>query len=215
MLGSHQAELSSPTSMINQAEIKALRLMEALQGDQSQSQRDLANRLGISVGLVNALLKRFIKKGYFKVRTVPKGRLKYLLTPRGAAEKSILTYRYIHYSLSLYRELQDKLRPIFLNLKVEGKERIIIFGRGELAEIASSVLKESNLHLVAIIDQVKQLNHFEYDIILILELENPASIECCLVNAGIPGDRLMCLQKELEIYNDDEVRGIIDRIDRI
>jgi DNA-binding MarR family transcriptional regulator len=201
--------------MINQAEIKALRLMEALEEDQSQSQRDLANRLGISLGLVNTLLKRFSKRGYFRVRTTPKGRLKYLLTPRGVAEKSILTYRYIHYSLSLYRELQNKFRPIFLNLEFEGKERIILFGKGELAEIASSVMKESNLQLVAIIDQVKQLNHFDYDIIFIIELENPAAIECCLVNAGLSRDKLIFLQKKLKICYNDTVIATIGRKDQI
>ena len=200
--------------MINQADIKALKLMEALEGERSQSQRDLANRLGISLGLVNALLKRFIKKGYFRVRTAPKGRVKYLLTPRGVAEKSMLTYRYIHYSLSIYRELQNKFRPIFLNLKFEGRKRIILFGKGELAEIASSVMKENNLQLVAIIDHVKQLGHIDYDIILIIELENPTAIECSLLNAGISRDKLICLQKKLEICNNDAVIGTIDRIDQ-
>jgi DNA-binding MarR family transcriptional regulator len=178
---------------MNPNEIKALKLIEALECDQPQSQRDLADRLGISLGLVNVLLKRLAKKGYFKVRTLPKGRVKYLLTPKGVAEKSILTYRYIHYSLSFYKELQSKFRPIFSNLKDEGKERVVLFGKGELSEIASSVMKECNLHLVAIIDQAKQLNHFDYDIILILELKNPAAIKYCLISAGISRHKVLCL----------------------
>ncbi len=177
-------------------EIKALKLIEALECDQSQSQRDLAERLGISLGLVNTLLKRLVKKGYFKIRTVPKGRVKYLLTPKGVSEKSVLTYRYILYSLSFYRDLQNKFRAIFAGLKGEGKERIILFGRGELSEIASIVIKENNLHLVGIIDQAKQLCHSEFDIVLILELENPAAIECLLMDAGISNDKLLCLQKK-------------------
>jgi DNA-binding MarR family transcriptional regulator len=191
--GSHQAELFTSTLKISPNEIKALKLIEALECDQLQSQRDLAYRLDISLGLVNALLKRFVKKGYFKVRTLPKGRMKYILTPKGIAEKSILTYRYIIYSLSFYRELQSMFRSIFSNLKEEGKKRIVLFGNGELAEIASGVMKGSNLHLVGVVDQANQLHHFEYDIILVLELEDPAAIERCLINAGIPKHKLQYL----------------------
>jgi DNA-binding MarR family transcriptional regulator len=182
-----------PSLTMNQTEIKALKLIEALEFDQLQSQRDLADRLGFSLGLVNALLKRLVKKGYFKVRTLPRGRVKYILTAKGIAEKSILTYRYIIYSLSFYKELQNKFRPIFSDLKNEGKERIVLFGNGELAEIASSVMKECNLRPIGIIDQVNQLNHFDYDIILILELEDPAVIRCHLMNAGISKHKFLFL----------------------
>lgn len=178
---------------MNPNEIKALKLIEALECDQPLSQRVLADRLGISLGLVNALLKGFVKKGYFKVRTLPKGRVKYILTPKGIAEKSILTYRYIIYSLSFYRELQNKFRPIFSNLKSEGKKRIVLFGKGELAEIASNVIKKCDLHLVAVIDQANQLNHFDYDIILILELEDSTTIECNLIREGISKHKILCL----------------------
>jgi DNA-binding MarR family transcriptional regulator len=51
--------------------------MGELDRDGNSSQRELSQRLNISVGLVNAFLKRLVNKGYFKVRTMPRNRLKY------------------------------------------------------------------------------------------------------------------------------------------
>ncbi|RJQ28016.1 winged helix-turn-helix transcriptional regulator [Candidatus Parcubacteria bacterium] len=178
---------------MNHKEIKTLKIMEALEYDQVQSQRDLADKLGISLGLVNALLKTLVKKGHFKIRTIPKSRVKYLLTSEGAAEKSLLTYRYINYSLTFYRDIQNMFRSLFSTLTNEGKERIVLFGKGELSEIASAIMKKNNFHLVDIIDQVSQLDGLDYDVILILELENYAFIESCLLNGGLASQKILRL----------------------
>src|SRR3954465_12581462 len=81
-----------------------LGLLESVQRDGAQSQRKLASELGIALGLVNAYLKRCIKKGLLKVREAPARRYVYYLTPQGFAEKSKLTVDYLSYSFSFFRE---------------------------------------------------------------------------------------------------------------
>jgi DNA-binding MarR family transcriptional regulator len=78
--------------------IRTLKLLEAIEADPGPSQRDLAQQLGVSLGLVNAFVRRLARKGYFKVRQVPKNRARYILTPRGALEKTHLTLEYIQFS---------------------------------------------------------------------------------------------------------------------
>jgi len=73
-------------------DIRTLKILEQVDNGKTPSQRDLAGELNISLGLVNSFIKRLVKKGFVKIRTVPKKRLKYILTPHGAAEKSRLTY---------------------------------------------------------------------------------------------------------------------------
>ena len=48
-----------------------LGLLDAVEQDRVQSQRHLASELGIALGLVNAYLKRCMKKGLVKVRQAP------------------------------------------------------------------------------------------------------------------------------------------------
>jgi DNA-binding MarR family transcriptional regulator len=133
-------------------EIKTLKLIESLERNPKQTQRNLARELNISLGLVNSFTKRMIQKGFFKVKTVPKNRIKYILTPEGMYEKTRLTYQYILYSLDFYKETRAKLKLIYDQLAEQGKKRIFFIGASELTEIALLSLKESHLKLAGIID---------------------------------------------------------------
>ncbi len=55
----------------------------------SVTQRNLAKKLGIALGLTNLYLKRLARKGYIKLKTVPPKRIKYYLTLKGFHIKGI------------------------------------------------------------------------------------------------------------------------------
>ncbi|MDN5942376.1 MAG: winged helix-turn-helix transcriptional regulator [Nitrospira sp.] len=65
-----------------------------LDRDGGATQRVLATKLGVALGMTNLYLKRLARKGYIKVTTTPRSRIRYLLTPQGCTEKSRLTYRH-------------------------------------------------------------------------------------------------------------------------
>ena len=67
-----------------------LDLVTALEEDQQVSQSKLAKRVGMSVGLVNILMKRAVKRGLIKIKQIPGRRYAYYLTPKGFAEKAKL-----------------------------------------------------------------------------------------------------------------------------
>src|SRR5580765_2856373 len=81
--------------------------------DGAQSQRRIAEELGIALGLVNAYLKRCVKKGLVKVSEAPARRYAYYLTPRGFAEKSRLTVEYLGFSFSFFRQARAECAEIF------------------------------------------------------------------------------------------------------
>ena len=85
---------------MNKIDIRTLKILEEIENDHTPSQRDLSKKLNISLGLVNSFVKRLVQKGYLKITTIPKNRVKYILTPKGAAEKTRLTYQYIQHSLA-------------------------------------------------------------------------------------------------------------------
>src|SRR6202047_1963447 len=84
-----------------------LGLLESVQRGDAHSQRRLAAELGIALGLVNAYLKRCIKKGLVKVSEAPARRYAYYLTPHGFAEKSRLTVEYLSWSFSFFRRARE------------------------------------------------------------------------------------------------------------
>jgi DNA-binding MarR family transcriptional regulator len=133
-------------------DLRTLKILEKVDNDGAPSQRDLARDLNISLGLVNSFIKRLAKKGYFKIGHLPKNRVRYILTPRGVAEKSRLTYEYIQYSFKFYRDARQKLRDLYAELETQGVRRIVFYGAGDLAEIGYLSLQQSCIELVAVVD---------------------------------------------------------------
>lgn len=183
-------------------------LLEAVHQDARITQRGLASRLGIALGLANTYLKRLMRKGYIKCVNVQPNRVIYLLTPRGIAEKARLTYEFMDYSLHLYREVRQHLRQTLQECAAAG-ERVAIYGRGEAAELAYLCLKESGLEPVAVFDSeggavflgmpvrgIDEQARVEYDLLIVATLEPPAPLLARLAERGVPRDKLFPLRRE-------------------
>ena len=141
-------------------DIRTLKILEKVDNDIVPSQRDLARELNISLGLVNSFIKRLLKKGYFKARHIPKNRIRYYLTPKGASEKTRLTYLYIQHSYNFYKDARQKLRDLYTELESQNVSRIVFYGASDLAEIAYLSMQETNIELVAVFDDDKEGNRF-------------------------------------------------------
>jgi Mn-dependent DtxR family transcriptional regulator len=136
----------------NQEDYRTLQLMNELEQDDSISQRELAGRLGVAVGLVNSYLKNLAAKGLLRVKNYPRNRYGYLLTPKGIAEKSRLAYQHMHYFNNLYTVVRQDYLALFQQLKENGTDAVIFCGVDEVAEIASLSLQEASLALSVVID---------------------------------------------------------------
>jgi DNA-binding MarR family transcriptional regulator len=129
-----------------------LGLLESVGRDGGQSQRRLASDLGIALGLVNAYLKRCIKKGLVKVGQAPARRYAYYLTPQGFAEKSRLTVEYLSDSFSFFRQARSDCAELFAIARGRGFERVVVAGKSDLAEIARICALDAGVEIVAIVD---------------------------------------------------------------
>jgi len=64
-------------------EIYEMNILEVIQRHDYISQRDISNKVGISLGMVNLLLKKFTKVGIIKIERLNGKKVKYILTPTG------------------------------------------------------------------------------------------------------------------------------------
>jgi DNA-binding MarR family transcriptional regulator len=189
---------------MDKQDLHILRLMGELDRDGTSSQRELSHRLNISVGLVNTFLKRLVNKGYFKVKTMPRNRLKYFLTPEGLARKSRLTAEYLRYSINFYRDIKELLLSKFDEMDSKHMKRILFYGAGEVAELAYLYLQLTPLELTGMIDdKIKGKNFFgfvvrgtenvhdmDWDMILLTRLDSTEEIFQRLTQEGIGPDRI-------------------------
>lgn len=114
-----------------------LEILDAIEKKDDVSQRHLAREMGVALGLANSYLKRCVRKGLVKVTQAPANRYLYYLTPKGFAEKSRLTARYLSHSLSFYRKAGESCRRLFRLCEQNDRRRLLLCGVSDLAEIAT------------------------------------------------------------------------------
>lgn len=186
-----------------------LQLLNEVERDASVTQRSLAKKLGVALGLTNLYLKRLARKGYIKITTIPRNRIKYLLTPRGMAEKSRLTFLYMQYSLSYYRDMRQRLKDVLSGLSSAGAKQIVIYGTGELAELAYLTIREMDLTLVGFVDgdqegtflsypvwPIEAVPNWEFDAVLIADLEDTKKVETRIFRVGVSKEKVVTLKPQ-------------------
>lgn len=193
-------------------------LLVEIEADHAVSQRRLAHRLGIALGLTNLLIRRVVAKGWVKVVHVQPNRVSYLVTPAGIAAKARLTREYIQGTLQFYAEARERVRERFAELSAgldqqangngsPPSKRIVFYGAGEIAEVGYVSLQETDLQLVGVIDASRAkpffglpvhrledlrpdaLNGEAFDRLVVMSVSDRKSIVANLEKVGFPRDR--------------------------
>ncbi|MEQ8350545.1 MAG: MarR family EPS-associated transcriptional regulator [Leptospiraceae bacterium] len=92
------------------------RILGILETEPEISQRELAGKLGISLGRTNFVLKSLLEKGWVKTRNFKNSKNKwayaYFLTPEGIVEKGRVTARYIKRKVAEYESLKQEVEHL-------------------------------------------------------------------------------------------------------
>ena len=101
--------------MKNTDNIDHLNVLRKIQKKPNTSQRKLAKDLGFSLGKLNYCIKELQKKGLIKLenfqnQTNKISYLKYLITPKGIAERTKLTINFMKRKMKEYDELKKELK---------------------------------------------------------------------------------------------------------
>lgn len=185
-------------------DLHILRIMGEIDRSGEQSQRALSRSLNISLGLVNTFIKRLVNKGYFKVTTMPRNRVKYFLTPAGLARKSRLTVEYLRYSLDSYKDIKRLLLNKFKDMATNNTRSVLFLGAGEVAELAYLYLQLTPITLAGLIDEKKKgkkffdykvkgldsIDDIQWDQILLTRLEDNEKLINMLMEKGVDIERI-------------------------
>ena len=188
-----------------------LTILSAIADNDRLTQRHLARELGVTVSLANLYVRRLALKGFIRVINIRANRLRYLLTPKGIAEKSRLTYTYMCRTFERYREARQSLQAALHPLTEDGHKRIAFYGTGEAAEVAYLCLKEVGLDLAAVfesedsekflglpIQRLEELSPNEFDQVVVTSFISQEVTEAKvqeLLRLGVPRDQIVTLQR--------------------
>ncbi|HEY3131873.1 MAG TPA: winged helix-turn-helix transcriptional regulator [Acidobacteriota bacterium] len=194
------------------------KILSEIHSGKPLSQRSLSRELGIALGLTNLLIKRLVKKGYVKTSgAIHGGRVQYLLTPRGIAEKTRLSIAYLENTIHLYTETREKIRSSLDALALSDgdgnniRQKIIFYGAGDVAEIAYITLNDSAFELIGVVDDHKDGQKFfgrlvaspedlsleetlrTFDRVVVMTFRKSKDIQKRLLNLKIPKEKVSFL----------------------
>jgi len=159
-------------------DIRELAILEKLENNGHLTQRDLSKEVGIALGLVNHLLKKMVKKGWIKIKNIDAKKIRYLITPEGAVEKSSLLYKRVENTIHFYLDAKRVIKEKVEHLKGDGVKSVSIYGINHISEVLFIVLKELGLELISVVEEEKEGEEwFGYDVIGMEEyVENKDSV---------------------------------------
>jgi hypothetical protein len=134
-------------------------ILEQVASGKHISQRSLARESGIALGLANLLVRRMARRGWVRMVRLRPNRIRYLITPAGAAEIARRSRAHLADSMSSYAQARDRIAQRLCTLSAEwcnrgadDRKRIVFLGGGEEAEIGYVCLQQTDLELVGVVD---------------------------------------------------------------
>jgi DNA-binding MarR family transcriptional regulator len=165
-----------------------LEILAELETNTAVSQRTLARRLGIALGLTNLIIRKLVRRGWVHMIHVKANRVRYLITPDGLAEKARMSRDYLAQTIRFYADARSRIVERLDDLSAswprdqpgngdQGK-RIAFYGGDEVAEIGYVCLQETDLSLVAVIDDQRTKPFFGVSVLSHTQLrDNPALLD--------------------------------------
>jgi len=144
------------TSNFNDSELSVLQTIRESELDAGRlTQRELARRTGISLGMINILLRRLAERGWVILTKVSAKTMRYALTPAGVSELTRRTAGYFQRasrSAELYR---DRLEYFAIEAKRGGAETVVLVGSSEIEFLLAYVCERHGLIFVRSADPEK------------------------------------------------------------
>ena len=89
-------------------------VLRKIQSNPNSTQRELAAKLGFSLGKLNYCLKALQNKGFVKLQNFQKqsnkiSYLRYIITPKGISERTKLTIKFMEKKMKEYDALKKEL----------------------------------------------------------------------------------------------------------
>lgn len=129
---------------------RTLTILTAVEDTEELTQRFLAKRLQVSVGTANRLVRKLVAQGWILLNR-SNGRPQYELTDSGRTESRRLRGQRQAVRLREFVQLRDELAGRLAGLRGVSR-RLILYGAGDVAQIAYMAAAVHDFEVVAVVD---------------------------------------------------------------
>ena len=95
-------------------------------------QRDLADIAGVSLGMINAIIKRLARKGWLMIRKVNNRNVQYIVSPAGIEAIAKRSYSYFKRTIKNVVIYRDAVENLVTSAKRRSFEEIVLVGESGL-----------------------------------------------------------------------------------
>lgn len=128
---------------------KELQILESIYSSpRPVHQRDLAEVVGLSLGMTNAILKRLAEKGLLKIRKVNNRNIRYIVSPKGVEAITRRSYRYFKRTIKNVVYYREAVERLIHDIRREGYDGLIFVGVSDLNFIVEYACERGGLHYV-------------------------------------------------------------------
>lgn len=96
------------------------------------SQREISRQTGISLGIVNGLLKRCADRGWIALKNINKRKLAYIITPEGMNELFVRSISFMRRNFAQLRVYNENIDRNIEKAHRQGKTEVLLVGNSEL-----------------------------------------------------------------------------------
>jgi len=185
---------------IEGASYRELRLLEEVETDPEVTQRRLASKLGVALGVANLLVRTMGRKGYIRATQLGWKQWVYIVTPAGFARKVSLTLAYVDRFLEHYRRVRVLLSEELGALSLNAESRIAIYGTDELAELVYLCLRDIGVTEIEVLGQqangrrllgmevrsLEAMDAGDYTLVMLAFPTQAESKRASLIASGVP-----------------------------
>ncbi len=104
-------------------------IANTLENEPHASQRTLAKDAGMSLGMMNAILGRFVERGWIMLTNVNLRKLSYAVTPEGFSKLFTRSRQFAKRTFEIANVCHQTLYDAVKNAKSEGKKKVILYGK--------------------------------------------------------------------------------------
>lgn len=120
-------------------------ISETLKEDPQASQRTLAKKANMSLGMMNAILGRFVERGWIMLTNVNARKLAYALTVEGISELSARSKRFAKRTFQLANQYNEDLNQLVSDAKSAGKTKVVLYGKSYIKFLLEYAASKNNL----------------------------------------------------------------------
>jgi DNA-binding MarR family transcriptional regulator len=141
--------------MVDENELKVI---EEIAQRRDLTQRELSAKTKLSLGAVNLILKRLVRRGIVRTTILTPKKIEYFLTPKGFVEKTKKSYNYVLKTIELVKTVKTEIAKIVMEEYSNGQQNFVVLGSDDLADIIELALKGFAYQRVNSVEEIKDKN---------------------------------------------------------